>query len=60
MLRTKKDTGCTELRIDTNEKNTVARGMYRKLGYVEIGIVKTEFNGHKQVNLVPLEKCLEN
>ena len=48
--------GCTELRIDTNEKNLAARAMYRKLGYKERAIVPTVFNGIPDVNLVLLEK----
>lgn len=54
------ETGCTELRFDTNERNSVARTMYKKLGYTEVGIVKTDFNGLDQINLVLLEKCLGN
>ena len=54
------ETGCTELRFDTNERNSVARTMYKKLGYTEAGIVKTDFNGLDQINLVLLEKCLGN
>lgn len=52
------ENGCFELRIDTNARNTVARSMYRKHGYTEIGIVPTEFNGIAGVNLVLLEKYL--
>ena len=48
--------GCTELRIDTNERNLAARAMYSKHGYQEIGIVRTVFNGIPGVNLVLLEK----
>ncbi|MBR4473480.1 MAG: GNAT family N-acetyltransferase [Oscillospiraceae bacterium] len=51
--------GMPELRIDTNEKNMRARAMYRKLGYEEIGIVPTVFNGIPNVNLVLLEKYLK-
>ena len=46
------------LRIDTNEKNHRARAMYKKLGYTEVGIVKCQFNGIKDIGLVLLEKCL--
>ncbi len=53
-----RQTGCTELRIDTNAKNAAARRMYKKNGYTEIGIVPTEFNGIPGVNLVLLEKYL--
>ena len=31
--------------MDTNARNVAARGLYKKLGYKEIGIVPTEFNG---------------
>lgn len=50
--------GCIELRIDTNAKNTVARKMYSRRGYTEVGIVPTTFNGIPGVNLVLLEKYL--
>ena len=53
-----KNNNCTELRIDTNEKNTIAREFYKKIGYTEIGIVSTIFNGIPNVNLVLLEKAL--
>ena len=49
-----------ELRFDTNERNSVARAMYKKLGYTEVGIVKTDFNGLGKINLVLLEKSLGN
>ena len=48
--------GCTELRIDTNERNLAARAMYRKYGYQEIDIIPTTFNGIVGVRLVLLEK----
>ena len=48
--------GCMELRIDTNARNVAARAMYKKLGYKEIGIVPTVFNGISDVQLVLLEK----
>lgn len=51
-----KEHGFYELRIDTNVKNAGARAMYRKLGYKEIGVVPTVFNGIPDVNLVLLEK----
>lgn len=46
------------LRLDTNERNTAARAMYRALGYHEAGIVKCNFNGIPNVKLVCLEKKL--
>ena len=52
------ENGCTELRIDTNARNAVARAMYKKHGYTEIGIVSTVFNGIEGVQLVLLEKYL--
>ena len=52
--------GCTELRIDTNERNLAARAMYGRYGYQEIGIVPTTFNGIEGVNLVLLEKRVED
>lgn len=50
--------GCTELRMDTNARNTRARAMYAGMGYREIGIVPTTFNGIPDVALVLLEKRL--
>lgn len=50
--------GCNYLRMDTNEKNQTARGMYFKLGYREAGIVDCKFNGIQGVRLVCLEKRL--
>lgn len=50
--------GLTELRMDTNAVNRTARAMYQKLGYNEIAIVPTTFNGIPGVNLVLLEKHL--
>ena len=53
-----KNNNCTELRMDTNEKNVIARKFYKKVGYTEVGIVKTVFNNIPNVNLVLLEKVL--
>ena len=50
--------GWDELRMDTNERNQIARSLYKKLGYQEIGIVPTVFNGIPNINLVLLEKHL--
>ena len=50
--------GCPYLRMDTNEKNTPARVLYKKLGYWEAGIVDCVFNGIENVRLVCLEKKL--
>ncbi len=48
--------GCRFLRMDTNEKNMVARKLYRKLGYEERGVVDCVFNGLNDVRLICLEK----
>ena len=50
---------CPYLRIDTNEKNTRARALYKKYGYKEIGITPCVFNGIGGVNLVCIEKKLD-
>ena len=47
---------CTELRMDTNARNTAARCLYKKLGYTEVGTVPCVFNGIPNVMLVLLEK----
>ena len=52
-------TGCPELRMDTNAKNAAARALYAHLGYHEVAIIPTVFNGIRSVNLVLLEKHLE-
>lgn len=48
--------GCPYLRMDTNQKNTAARALYKKLGYREVDIRPCGFNGISGVNLVLLEK----
>lgn len=52
------ENGCCELRIDTNAKNSVARSIYKKYGYTEIGIIPTDFNGITGIELVLLEKYI--
>ena len=51
--------GCPELRMDTNAKTAAARALYAHLGYHEVAIIPTVFNGIRSVNLVLLEKHLE-
>jgi len=51
--------GCPFLRMDTDEQNARARALYKKLGYEERGIVPALFNGIPDLNLVMLEKKLE-
>lgn len=48
--------GCRYLRIDTNERNQIARAFYAKCAYKEVGIVLGEFNGMPGVPLVCMEK----
>ncbi len=50
--------GCPELRMDTNAKNARARKLYQCLGYEEVDIVPSVFNGIPDVKLVCLEKHL--
>ena len=50
--------GWPELRLDTNARNTAARRLYAGLGYKEVGVVPTVFNGIPGVNLVLLEKYI--
>ena len=53
------ENGCPYLRIDTWEKNLIARALYKKLGYNEVGVVVSEFNGIGNFRLVCLEKKLD-
>ena len=53
------ENNCPYLRMDTNEKNTRARKMYKKLGYEETGVVPCNFNGIEGIGLVLLEKKLD-
>ena len=50
------ENGCHFLRMDTNAINIPARGLYKKLGYKEVGIVHCDFNGINGIDLVCLEK----
>lgn len=51
-----REMGCPYLRMDTNERNTIARQLYKGLGYHEVGFVDCKFNGIPGVRLVCLEK----
>lgn len=53
-----RENNCPVLRIDTNERNTRARNMYKKLAYRESDMVSCQFNGIDGVHLVLLEKKL--
>ena len=53
-----RENGCVSLRMDTNANNTSARTLYQKLGYTEVAIVTSEFNGLHAIPLVCLEKKL--
>lgn len=50
--------GSHVLRIDTNERNRNARRKYAQAGYTERGIIPCEFNGIPDVQLVCMEKVL--
>ena len=52
--------GCPYMRMDTNERNLRARAMYKTLGYKEADTVPCVFNGISGVQLVLLEKHLED
>ena len=51
--------GCPYLRMDTNARNVNARALYQKLGYTEADTVPCVFNGIEGVQLVLLEKYLD-
>ena len=55
-----REKGCPYLRLDTNARNVAARAFYAKHSYQEIGIVPTVFNGIPGVDLVLIEKRLED
>lgn len=52
------ENNCKCLRIDTNSKNTIARALYKSLGYIETDVVDCVFNGIPGVKLILLEKKL--
>jgi len=55
-----KEHGCTELRIDTNDRNFPAQAMYLRHGFQKIGTVPAKvFNGIMDISLVLLEKHLD-
>ena len=51
--------GCKYLRMDTSSKNLIARKLYNKLGYKEVSILPSVFNG-LSFGLVCLEKKIED
>ena len=53
-----KENGCDFLRMDTNERNTNARALYKKLGYDEVEMIPCTFNGIEGFQLVMLEKYI--
>lgn len=53
-----REVGRPYLRIDTNERNTPARTLYRSLGYREAAVMPCTFNGISGIRLVCLEKYL--
>ncbi len=50
------ENGCHYLRMDTNERNLIARSFYGRLGYTEIANIPCTFNGISGVGLILLEK----
>ncbi|MBD5641284.1 MAG: GNAT family N-acetyltransferase [Desulfovibrio sp.] len=50
---------CPNLRLDTNAVNLGARAFYKKMGFREVGSVKTPFNGIAEVCLILLEAQAE-
>lgn len=52
--------GCKYLRLDTQDKNTNASALYRKLGYKEVDTVPCVFCGLRNVRLVLLEKAIHD
>ncbi len=50
---------CRCLRMDTNEKNVIARNFYKQRKYQEVDILPCVFNGIPDVHLIMLEKYLE-
>lgn len=51
-------TACPFLRLDTDFRNRKARGLYASLGYKEVAVIPTFFQGEGLVDLVLLEKNL--
>lgn len=51
-------TGCTRLRLDTQQIDLPARRLYRKLGYREADYVPCRFKGINDIDLVLIEKIL--
>lgn len=49
---------CPYLRMDTSVKNLNARALYKKLGYREVDVIESEFNGIHGMKLVCLEKSM--
>ncbi len=51
--------GIRHLRIDTNIRNTLARGLYAKAGFEERDVKPCTFNGLESIDLLLLEKKLD-
>lgn len=50
---------CRVLRMDTQAQNVVARKMYAKMGFKEVGIIHCPFQGIQSIQLVLLEKAVQ-
>ena len=53
-----RESRCPFLRMDTNERNTPARSLYRHLGHRKAAVLPCTFNVIPGVRLVCLEKYL--
>ena len=53
------ENGCPYLRIDTNELNTNARSLYKKLGNKEISKLPNKFNGLDKINIKKKKKMAD-
>ena len=50
--------GCRSLRLDTQSCNKRARRLYPQLGYREVSVVDTTFQGIRDIKLVLFEKMI--
>lgn len=53
-----RNSGCTRLRLDTQQIDLPARRLYKKLGYTEADNLPCQFKGINDISLILLEKIL--
>lgn len=53
-----RNSGCTRLRLDTQQIDLPARRLYQKLGYTEADYLPCQFKGINDISLILLEKIL--